>query len=101
MSARSSKTDRQGRADQHHRDSQAGARRQYRYRIRRQNQLQARINYRCAIKMAIQSTMRRGAEGIKVRIAGRLNGSDMAPDGRIQGKAAAPSILSAPTSIIP
>ena len=41
-------------------------------------QLEARINYRRAIKMAIQSTMRAGAEGIKVRIAGRLAGSDMA-----------------------
>ena len=28
--------------------------------------------------MAIQSTMRAGAEGIKVRISGRLNGADMA-----------------------
>lgn len=41
-------------------------------------QLEARINYRRAIKMAIQSTIRAGAEGIKVRIAGRLNGADMA-----------------------
>jgi len=41
-------------------------------------QLEARINYRRAIKMAIQSTMRAGAEGVKVRIAGRLNGADMA-----------------------
>lgn len=41
-------------------------------------QLEARINYRRAIKMAIQSTMRAGAEGIKIRIAGRLNGADMA-----------------------
>ncbi|HMQ47748.1 MAG TPA: 30S ribosomal protein S3 [Saprospiraceae bacterium] len=41
-------------------------------------QLEARINYRRAIKMAIQSTMRAGAEGIKVRISGRLNGADMA-----------------------
>ncbi|MEM7571920.1 MAG: 30S ribosomal protein S3 [Bacteroidota bacterium] len=40
-------------------------------------QLEARINYRRAIKMAVASTMRAGAEGIKVRIAGRLNGSDM------------------------
>ncbi|RMF04078.1 MAG: 30S ribosomal protein S3 [Bacteroidetes bacterium] len=40
-------------------------------------QLEARINYRRAIKMAIQSTMRANAEGIKVRIAGRLNGADM------------------------
>lgn len=41
-------------------------------------QLEARINYRRAIKMSIQSTMRAGAEGIKVRIAGRLNGAEMA-----------------------
>jgi small subunit ribosomal protein S3 len=31
-------------------------------------QIEGRINYRRAIKMAIQSTMRAGAEGIKVRI---------------------------------
>lgn len=41
-------------------------------------QLESRVNYRRAIKMAIQSTMRVGAEGIKVRISGRLNGADMA-----------------------
>lgn len=41
-------------------------------------QMEARINYRKAIKMAIQATMRAGAEGIKVRVSGRLNGSDMA-----------------------
>lgn len=41
-------------------------------------QLEARMNYRRVIKMAIQSTMRANAEGIKVRIAGRLNGADMA-----------------------
>lgn len=41
-------------------------------------QLEARINFRRAIKMAVQSTMRAGAEGIKVRVAGRLNGADMA-----------------------
>ncbi len=41
-------------------------------------QLEGRINYRRAIKMAIQSTIRAGAEGIKVRISGRLNGADMA-----------------------
>ncbi len=41
-------------------------------------QLENRMNYRRAIKMAIQSTMRAGAEGIKVRISGRLNGADMA-----------------------
>ena len=51
-------------------------------------QLENRINYRRAIKMAIQSTMRANAEGIKVRISGRLNGAEMArseeyKDGRI------------------
>ena len=41
-------------------------------------QLESRVNYRRAIKMAIQSTMRGGAEGIKIRISGRLNGAEMA-----------------------
>lgn len=41
-------------------------------------QLEARINFRRAIKMAIASTMRMGAEGIKIRISGRLNGAEMA-----------------------
>ncbi len=42
------------------------------------SQIEARINYKRATKMAIASTMRMGAEGIKVRISGRLNGSEMA-----------------------
>jgi small subunit ribosomal protein S3 len=41
-------------------------------------QLESRINYRRAVKMAIQSSMRAGALGIKVRISGRLNGAEMA-----------------------
>ena len=41
-------------------------------------QIESRMNYRRAIKMAIQSTIRAGAEGIKVRISGRLNGAEMA-----------------------
>ena len=41
-------------------------------------QLESRINYRRATKMAIQSSIRAGAQGIKVRISGRLNGADMA-----------------------
>lgn len=41
-------------------------------------QIEARINYRRATKMSIASTMRMGAEGIKVRISGRLNGAEMA-----------------------
>ena len=41
-------------------------------------QLEARISFRRAIKMSIASTMRMGAEGIKVKISGRLNGAAMA-----------------------
>jgi small subunit ribosomal protein S3 len=41
-------------------------------------QLESRVNFRRAAKMAIQSTMRANAEGIKIRISGRLNGADMA-----------------------
>ncbi|WP_020570900.1 30S ribosomal protein S3 [Neolewinella persica] len=40
-------------------------------------QIEARINYRRAIKTSIAATMRASAEGIKIRISGRLNGSDM------------------------
>jgi len=41
-------------------------------------QLEGKISYRRAIKMAIASTMRMGAEGIKVSISGRLGGAEMA-----------------------
>jgi len=41
-------------------------------------QIEARINYRRAIKAAIQGTMRAGGEGIKVRISGRLAGAEIA-----------------------
>ena len=41
-------------------------------------QIEGKIAYRRAIKMAIQNTMRAGAEGIKIQIAGRLNGAEMA-----------------------
>ncbi len=41
-------------------------------------QIENRISYKRAIKMAIQSTMRMNSEGIKVQIAGRLNGAEMA-----------------------
>ena len=41
-------------------------------------QLEGRIAYRRAVKMAIASTMRMGAEGIKIQISGRLNGAEMA-----------------------
>jgi len=41
-------------------------------------QIEGRISYRRAIKMAIASAMRIGAEGIKVQISGRLNGAEIA-----------------------
>ncbi len=41
-------------------------------------QLENRVSYRRAIKMAIAGTMRMNAEGIKVQISGRLNGAEMA-----------------------
>ena len=41
-------------------------------------QLKARINYRRAMKQAIASAMRVGAEGIKVKVSGRLGGAEMA-----------------------
>ncbi|SMO93758.1 30S ribosomal protein S3 [Fodinibius sediminis] len=41
-------------------------------------QLEARISFRRAMKTAISSAMRMGAEGIKIRCAGRLGGSEMA-----------------------
>ncbi len=41
-------------------------------------QIEGKISYRRAIKMAMASTMRMGAEGIKVLISGRLGGAEMA-----------------------
>lgn len=41
-------------------------------------QIEGKIAYRRAAKMAIQNAMRMGAEGIKVQISGRLNGAEMA-----------------------
>lgn len=41
-------------------------------------QIENRISYRRAVKMAIAGSMRTGAEGIKVQISGRLNGAEMA-----------------------
>jgi len=41
-------------------------------------QLEKKVNYRRVAKKTIQSTMSMGAEGIRIRIAGRLNGADIA-----------------------
>ncbi len=41
-------------------------------------QLERRIMFRRAMKRAVQNTMRRGAEGIKINVAGRLGGAEIA-----------------------
>ena len=41
-------------------------------------QLQARISFRRAMKQAIASSMRVGAQGIKIKCSGRLGGAEMA-----------------------
>ncbi|MCR9153263.1 MAG: 30S ribosomal protein S3 [Croceimicrobium sp.] len=41
-------------------------------------QIEGRISYRRAVKMAIAASMRMGAEGIKIMVSGRLNGAEMA-----------------------
>src|SRR6201999_1907182 len=41
-------------------------------------QLEARISFRRAMKTSIASTMRMGAEGIKIMTSGRLGGAEMA-----------------------
>jgi len=51
-------------------------------------QLEGRISFRRAVKMAVASTMRMGSEGIKIQVSGRLGGAEMARtesynDGRV------------------
>ena len=41
-------------------------------------QIEGRISFRRAAKMSIASTMRLGAEGIKIKVSGRLGGAEMA-----------------------
>ena len=41
-------------------------------------QLEKKVNYRRAVKKSIQSTISMGANGIRVRVAGRLNGAEIA-----------------------
>jgi len=41
-------------------------------------QLERRIMFRRAMKRAVQNTMRLGAEGVRVNVAGRLNGAEIA-----------------------
>ncbi len=42
------------------------------------HQIEGKIAYRRAVKMAIASAIRSGAEGIKIQVSGRLNGAEMA-----------------------
>lgn len=41
-------------------------------------QIEGRVSYRRAIKMAVANTIRMGAEGIKIQISGRVGGAEMA-----------------------
>ncbi|MEX0932025.1 MAG: 30S ribosomal protein S3 [Candidatus Saccharimonadales bacterium] len=41
-------------------------------------QLERRINFRRAVKATADATMRAGAKGVKITVAGRLNGAEMA-----------------------
>jgi small subunit ribosomal protein S3 len=41
------------------------------------DQLQRRVAHRRAMKQAVQRTMQRGAKGVKIRVGGRLGGSEM------------------------
>jgi len=50
-------------------------------------QLEKRVSARRAMKRAVASTMQAGAEGVRIRVAGRLGGSDMSRTDRIdEGK---------------
>ncbi|MCB9064903.1 MAG: 30S ribosomal protein S3 [Chitinophagales bacterium] len=41
-------------------------------------QLESRVSYKRAVKMAVATAMRMGAEGIKIKVGGRLNGAEIA-----------------------
>lgn len=43
-----------------------------------QGQMQRRMPYRRAAKMAIEKAMQAGAQGVKVKVSGRLNGAEIA-----------------------
>jgi len=42
------------------------------------SQLERRVSFRRAMKKAVQNTMRLGAKGVRLRVAGRLNGAEIA-----------------------
>lgn len=41
-------------------------------------QLERKVSFRRAVKRAVQSTMRMGADGIRIQVSGRLGGAEMA-----------------------
>ena len=41
------------------------------------HQLERRMSFRRAIKSSAESTMRSGAQGVRIEVAGRLNGAEM------------------------
>ena len=62
-------------------------------------QIEKRVMFRRAMKRAVMSTMRSGALGIKVRLSGRLNGSEIARTEVVRAKAACRCTPSARISI--
>jgi small subunit ribosomal protein S3 len=42
------------------------------------SQIERRVSYRRAMKRAIQQALRQGAKGVKIEVAGRLSGAEMA-----------------------
>ncbi len=44
------------------------------------SQLEKRVSFRKAMKMAMQAAMKQGAQGIKINISGRLGGAEIARD---------------------
>lgn len=47
------------------------------------HQLERRMNFRRAMKMSAQNTMTAGAKGIRIQVAGRLNGAEMSRSEKI------------------
>lgn len=51
------------------------------------SQLERRVSFRRAMKRAVQSTLRLGAQGIRIKVGGRLGGTDIARnEGYLEGR---------------
>src|SRR5260370_18092190 len=56
-------------------------------------QLEKRVGFRRAMRKAVDSALRFGCKGIKVRVSGRLNGNEIArSDGYLQGRLPLPTL---------